>query len=358
MIDIGHPAHVHLFKNFAWMLQRKGHKILFTTKEKECCRYLLEKYSFEYNLLGSAKVYIVDKAVGLWQDSLKLLQTSKKFKPDLLLSHGSINLAFISLVTKKPHISLEDTGNMEQILLYKQFTKVILSPESLRFDFGRKHIKFRGYHELAYLHPKYFNPDRNVLKKLGVKEAEKFVILRFSAQAATHDFGYAGLPFRYKVKCAEEFSKYAKVFVSSEAKIDDPALEKFLIKIPPENMHDTLYYATLVYSEGAKTASEASLLGTPAIYVDFRGRDYIKEQEKKYGTIFNFINSQFEYEKSIQKGVELLRNPNIKMQWSKKREKILQENIDLTAFLIWFVENYPDSFKIMQENQEYQFRFR
>ena len=35
LIDIGHPAHVHLFKNFAWDMQNNGHKILFTCREKE-----------------------------------------------------------------------------------------------------------------------------------------------------------------------------------------------------------------------------------------------------------------------------------------------------------------------------------
>jgi predicted glycosyltransferase len=35
LIDIGHPAHVHLFKNFAWIMQKKGHKTLFTAREKE-----------------------------------------------------------------------------------------------------------------------------------------------------------------------------------------------------------------------------------------------------------------------------------------------------------------------------------
>ena len=35
LIDIGHPAHVHLFKNFAWQMQEKGHKVLFTCREKE-----------------------------------------------------------------------------------------------------------------------------------------------------------------------------------------------------------------------------------------------------------------------------------------------------------------------------------
>jgi hypothetical protein len=37
---------------------------------------------------------------------------------------------------------------------------------------------------------------------------------------------------------------------------------------------------------------------------------------------------------------------------------MLKQTIDVTAFMVWFVENYPASVKIMEENPEYQERFR
>jgi len=45
-------------------------------------------------------------------------------------------------------------------------------------------------------------------------------------------------------------------------------------------------------------------------------------------------------------------------QFQLRRQKMLLEKIDVTAFLVWFVENYPESAKIMKENPEYQWRFR
>lgn len=32
--------------------------------------------------------------------------------------------------------------------------------------------------------------------------------------------------------------------------------------------------------------------------------------------------------------------------------------IDYVAFLTWFIENYPESQKIMKENPDYQWRFK
>jgi len=37
---------------------------------------------------------------------------------------------------------------------------------------------------------------------------------------------------------------------------------------------------------------------------------------------------------------------------------MLSEKIDYAQFLTWFIENYPESKQIMQDNPEYQFRFQ
>lgn len=352
LIDIAHPAQVHLFKNLAWILKGKGHKILFTARNKEHCIYLLKRYGFDYISLGEVHSGFLMKTIFLLASIPKISKISKKFEPDMFLSDGSISFAFVSKIIHKPHVAMEDTGNLEQVLFYKPFTEVILSPQCLRLSLGGKQVKYAGYHELAYLHPKYFNPDKAIFNILGVGEEEKFVIMRFSAHAATHDFGYDGMPLKYKIKCVEEFSKYAKIFISSEMRIEK-CLEKFKINIPPEKMHDVFYYASLVYSEGAKSASEASVLGTPAIYLDFKGRDYLRDQEKRYGTIFNYGISRVEIEKSIQKGIEILNKAEVKQEWNEKRKKIINENIDLTAFLIWFIERYPESFKILKNKPDF-----
>jgi predicted glycosyltransferase len=53
VVDIGHPAHVHLFKNFVWEMQKRGHEILITASKKEVSLRLLDAYGFDYIPLGS-----------------------------------------------------------------------------------------------------------------------------------------------------------------------------------------------------------------------------------------------------------------------------------------------------------------
>ena len=48
---------------------------------------------------------------------------------------------------------------------------------------------------------------------------------------------------------------------------------------------------------------------------------------------------------------------NIKEEWQRRRQKMLSEKIDVTAFMVWFIENYPESVRVMKETPEYQYRF-
>ena len=48
LIDIGHPAHVHLFKNFAHEMEKRGHELLFTCRDKEFEIALLEYNKLKY----------------------------------------------------------------------------------------------------------------------------------------------------------------------------------------------------------------------------------------------------------------------------------------------------------------------
>ena len=46
LIDIGHPGHVHFFKHAVWELQKRGHEVFFSAREKDVTLLLLEHYKF------------------------------------------------------------------------------------------------------------------------------------------------------------------------------------------------------------------------------------------------------------------------------------------------------------------------
>ena len=78
---------------------------------------------------------------------------------------------------------------------------------------GKKHIRFKGFFELAYLHPNNFKPDISVLDDLGMDINDKYVVIRFVSWNAHHDIGHKGMSLEIKKKLIKELEKHAKIFI-------------------------------------------------------------------------------------------------------------------------------------------------
>lgn len=343
LIDIGHPAHIHLFKNFAWKMQKKGHKIIFTCRDKECILQLMNVYGFTYVNFGKHYSRIIGKIFGLIKNELQMLSVAIRFKPDLFLSHGSLIAAFTSFIMHKPHIAFEDTFNMEQVKLSMLYTSVVLTGDYPHPSLGKKEIKYPGYHELAYIHPNVFIPDERVLEMLRVKKEEKYAIVRFIAWQATHDIGHKGISYENKIKLVNTLSKHLRVFISSETELPDE-LKKYKINIPPEQMHNALAFAHLFIGESSTMASESAVLGTPSFYINDSQLGYTNDLAK-YELLYTYTESEQDQIQAIEKAEEIATNIYAKQELITKRNNLLADKIDVTEFLVWFVENYPESVK-------------
>ena len=190
---------------------------------------------------------------------------------------------------------------------------------------------------------------------MDLDKESKYTVIRFVAWNANHDYAHNGLSEENKVKAVKQFLKYGHVFITSEGELPN-SLEKYRLKIPPEEIHQLLAQASLFFGESATMASEAAMLGTPAIYLDDEGRGYTDELEQRYGLVFNYSESNVDQERSIKKGVELLNKG--KAIFQQKRNKMITEKINITMMLHWFISNYPTSKRILKENPDYQYNFK
>ncbi len=352
LIDIGHPAHVHMFRCFAKEMQNRGSEVLFTCRDKEFEIKLLTAYGLNFINFGKKSKSSIGKIFDLIKFNWKEWRIARKFQPDIFLSHGSITASHVAWLMNKPSIAFEDTFNMEQIRLWEPMASSILTSmynHPLKSD---KVVRYRGYNELLYLHPNRFECNKKILHKLDVKENEKYVILRFVSWGATHDKGHSGISYENKVLAVREFSKYAKVFISSEKTL--PAeLEKYRIPIQAEEMHDVMANASLIFGESATMVAEGVIMGVPGIYLDNTGRLYTQEFQDIYNICYNYSESDSDQQLAIQKGVEILCSDN-HTKFVEHHQKLINDNVDVTNFLIWFIENYPTSAKETKENQEFQ----
>jgi len=218
------------------------------------------------------------------------------------------------------------------------FTDVVCTPSCFRRDLGPKQVRFNSYYELAYLHPNYFKPDPAVLEKLNIDRNERYILIRFSALTSHHDIGVRGFGFKTRNEMQafiKEIENYGRVFLTSEIKLGEE-FEKYKVRVPTTDFHSFVYFATMYIGEGAKTASEAAVLGVPSIYVSTTRRGYLDDLEERYGLAYTIENR----EEALRKAKELLADENLKSKWKEKREKMLREKIDTTKFMVEFVENF------------------
>ena len=174
---------------------------------------------------------------------------------------------------------------------------------------------------------------------------------------AVHDLGLKSVSEMFKDKLLnyiKQLEKYARVFISTtEKKLGEDFL-KYELKIHPAKYTNFLSFCSIYIGEGTTTASEAGVLGVPWINIQSTTRGYLIDQEKNYGLGFRTGNIDFAFNKAI----EWLKDDTLKEKWEIKRLKLISDKIDVSSFLIWFIQNYPESFGIMKENPDYQYNFK
>lgn len=345
LIDIGHPAHVHLFRNFYFMMKERGHDITVTVKEVASARQLLALYRIPYVSLGSKSDSLLQKGLNQVLYDLRMLKLVRKEKTEIAFG-STPTIAHVSRLSRMKSVMLDDDDDAVEPLMTAfghPFTDLVLSPESLRGSRKyRKTLFYPGYHELAYLHPNWFTPDPKVPAEAGLTPGEPYFILRFNAFKAHHDKGAAGIGPEQKLKLVRLLEGYGRVIITTEKEMP-PDLQQYRLSVSPEKIHSLLFYATAFIGDSQTMASEAAILGVPSLRCNtFAGLlSSLEEEEKKYGLTFAFSPDRFD--DLIARLKELLANPGLKEEWQKRRMTMLADKIDVTSFLVWLTEGYPGS---------------
>ncbi len=352
LIDIGHPAHVHYFRNFIKIMEGKGHEFFVSARDKEVTHSLLNHYQIVFTCRGKGKNGLFGKLFYLIKADYLLYQLAKKFLPDLFLSFGSSYAAHVSKLLGKPHISFDDTEHAKlEHLLYVPFTNCILTPDSFKKNFGIKHIRFAGSMDMAYLHPVYYKSNNQLIDDLKLKNKSYF-FLRFVNWSASHDLGQTGFSFKGKAELVKLLSKYGEVLISAEGNLPDE-FRKYSYTGKPYQIHTVLENAKMFISESGSMATEAAILGTPSIMVNTSAKYFgVFEHISKFNNLYYYDNEKY----AIEKIKSLLEFEYLKSK--ANADEYIQNSINLTDFMIWFVENYPSSFNTMKENPDYQFNFK
>jgi uncharacterized protein len=360
LIQLGHPAHFHLYSNVISALKSKGHNISVLIKTKDILEDLLSGTDIEYvNILPEGRK---DSKLGLLIGVLKRdwrmyhFVRGKKFD---LFTGSTAEIGHIGWLTGVPSVYLgEDDADIVKTFcrIAFPFVDVIIQPKSCNAGkWEPKSVKYAGFQKLAYLHPNHFKPNRDLIKEIDF--SKPYFMIRLVSLGSYHDENKKGFSPEVLSRLIGLLENHGNVYISSEKKL--PAgLQKYSLPIDIKYIHHAIFFSDIFIGDSQSMTVEAAILGVPNIrYNDFAGKiGVLEELEHTYGLTTGIRTRDVEnFFSAVQSIIE---NKEARNEYQEKREKMLTEKIDVTAFLVWFFENYPLSHSIMKQDPDYQYGFR
>ena len=329
VLTVQHPAHVHFFKNAYRELTRRGHEVHVFLREKSVARDLLDTFGIEYEVLAGESDGITSLATAQVGYEWRLLQAARRIQPDVMAAIGGMAVAHVASLVGARSVVFTDTehASLSNRLTFP-FADVVCTPECFRDDVGGEHHEYAGYHELAYLHPDRFTADRSVVEEVGLSPDDDYVVLRLIAWGASHDVGQGG--FGDVTEVVERLEATGReVLITAEGDLPDEVADR-QATIDPHRLHDLLYYADLFVGEGATTAVESAVLGTPAVYVNTLSMGYTDELDERYDLLYGF-HGEDRHRRALDAAVEVLEED---ADWGERRVDLLTEKRDVTNVIV------------------------
>lgn len=355
---LAHPAQFLFAKATILELLSAGKNIHLFIKKKDVLEELVKAEGMNYVCIQESKKS--NSKTGLILSMLKrdwkLISFMKENPVDILIGTDASVAHAGRIFGKKVITVLEDDFDIIKHLakVTYPFTNHILVPNVC--DVGKykqKKIGYPGYMKLAYLAPGRFVPNRSKVEQSEVP----YFLLRLSALQAHHDVGVKGLSDSILRNIIRELEKSGRVYISSEKKLKKE-FEPYRLHLHPSDIHHYMYYSEMFISDSQSMSVEAALLGVPSIrYSDFAGRiSVLNELENTYNLTYGIKPKDTELLfKIIDK---LLNMDDRRGVFQLRRKNMLSEKIDVSAFLTWFLQHYPQSVQVLRDNRDYYDRFK
>jgi len=360
---LAHPAHFHLFRHTIVALMKNGHDVLVTSKSKDVLQDLLASSGFNYINISDKerKANRMGMATAFLKRTIKHLKICLRYRPHVFVSTSAEFAPVCRLLGIKAISIFED-----DLTLFPMYSRLLVpflhhqlcpaSCNAAQWENHPKTIKYRGNQELAYLRPNRFLPEEKIAMTVLDPQRPNFLI-RFSGLAAWHDENVRGISDSLAGQIIALLEPRGRILITAERPLPGD-LEKYRVKIRPEDLLHVLYFADLYIGDSQTMTAEAAVLGTPAVrFNDFVGKiGYLEELEKKYGLAYGIPAG--EPGQFIETLTGLVECKVLKKEASVKRMRLLEDTIDPTLLFVWFLENYPESAQELTLKPELHLRFK
>lgn len=284
-IDLGHIPQYNFYKRFIITLINQGHIVYLTVlnrgKLPKIVKYELGDYpNLNIEIIGKHRLNRYSAII-----ETNFIRIPKLY---FFIKNKKIDIAFAnhhqtSLVAKLLRFPTYTFADDPQARIYPLLIKYSDKNHSLIYeDINNLTLKNDNIlpvlKEWAYLSPKEFVPNVEVLEKYNV-EPKKYIFLREVTVGTTNYVGQKAGAILHEVDNINKIhyiekgeKKTMKVLFSLERKntAKDYLQDWILLQEPIEDIHSLIYYSAGLVSSGDSMAREAALLGVPSYYLGIR----------------------------------------------------------------------------------------
>ena len=337
LFDIVHPANVHFFKHAIFALKERGSDVMVTARKKGITCDLLDKLGIEYTCISE----LGKGPRGLAQELVvrcgRLFAVARKFRPHVMVAkNAGPAIGVVGAILRVPRVVFEDTEHARlQRTVGLPFANYIVTGSGYLGDHGRRHRKYRGVWAQAYLDPEHFTPDPDILREYGVQPDQPYIVLRTIAWDAAHDIGQKAEAPDSITDIVNRLRAYGRVIISPEGDLPD-SLVAHKNPVPAEHIHSLLAFAALCISQGGSMASEAAVLGTPAIFCNplRHGCGYLLALQEE----FALAHCTDTLTEGVETAQKWLSDPDLGEKWRKKRENLQKQSDNLVQYMLGIIE--------------------
>lgn len=340
LVELGHPAHVHFFRHPIQIWRNQGHHVLIVTRDKEITHALLDEIGLGYLSLSKQKMHVWSQAIELLIRWAKIFSIIKRQKIDVVISISGISTAVPARLAGIVSITDSDTedASLSNRIAFR-FSDVVLTPTTFLRQADVKNITtYPSFHELAYLHPNRFTPDKSYLSDFQIGDEDKYIFIRLVRWKALHDIHESGISEKHLKDIIALFTrKHCKVLVSSERALS-AEFDAYLVKGNFSQIFHVLAFSCGYVGESPTMAVETAILGKPAVLINSRVKylGNMIELQEKYRLLYNFER----YEAAIDFIQKDFFSEELPQKVMEGRKRLLKEKIDLSAWIAEFVVNY------------------
>jgi len=338
LIDILTPKQCMLFSKLTRRLERDGHEVFRTTRQYREVVQLLRLKGIDAKTVGKHGGETLEGKLKASANRIReLASLVKDWMPDVTVSFSSPEAARVAFGLGIPHVCVNDSPHAEAVArLTIPLSERLLTPKAIPkkawTKFGISDSKITQYNALdAWAWLKDFNPDENVLRKLGLDRSKPIVTFRTEEGFAAYLLGKVAeepvvLPIierllkelrDVQVVAIPRYSKQAAILRKTlgkrvrvcESIVDGPSL---------------LSFSSVFVGAGGTMTIEAALLGVPT-FSCYPDEPFLIE---KYLINKRLIVREGDPEKTSKSIVDSLKNLGDVSAKQKRRAKELTKNFE------------------------------